>query len=990
MKIKRIILTTLIVAFIVAVSPLAGQDGSSEALLKQAQDHMNLFHYDQAADYAKKACESDPNNWNAFFIAGKCFLKLKKTDDAERYLSKANSLNPQETDIQKALGSIYIGYAKAAQTNGQQAKKLEYQQKACHAYPGATKIWLSLFEQWWESGEYKKIKDEGDFLIKNTGNILSEGEDESLQQSILIVARAYYHDKDYAKTETFLNHASKIRVSNDEIYSLKRELKSHSDENIKKYLDKAYEQANRKQYAEAEKTLVELDKQPGARSGNIPEQIAEIRKILSFNQMKDDIEKLINSQDYEKALVNIEDGLGTLPENEWLTEKQKFVNDKIEEIEAKKSAEEQARHAAENKRKRLKREFEELKEAAEKSEKEGNFDEAIENLNKALKKNPKELSLKDKIKSLTEMSKAAKKRQNEYNSSLAELEDYKNKEDYENCIELAKNMLIEYPEHSETIVVTYTEACLAIENYKEAAKVVEPLADNKQYSAIYNISKGMAAYEAGDNEQASTYLDKVTLEKSKYKSLASKTLMIMFLVKIQWGIYLFIITLVVALSSKLKEGIKNHREASYQKKIERIKESGDYEKNVKFLEERLEKEDVGNLKLVMLLLAAGYQKTGEFEKAYSLINEYLKKDARNPMAKSIAGEAALALGETTPIALEHIQNLLKINESRTDVLLYLANTYMQQQQDHKLAQEYIAKAIVINPSNTEAIFYLAQTYINRQNYNNQSIKVFERAIKANPDKPEYYGGLMENYRAVGNTEMVEKVREIIEQKFPDYFQQSAPQSQQDYYSDPYGTTNQQSYYDTLIPSQSNSNIESNSTLPNMDNLSEQPSLSNQPSTANSFSNIGTMKAEEKSSTDYAVSEAQQQSYFEQAQQPINQQTYFNQPQQQDYFSQMQQQDSNAYNDGPKATVSGTRKNSYFPDYDNIGSAELPSLDSLGEIPTPTAEDLKPTLPNLDLPSSPAPKKASQPQISGPKKNCPHCGAVNSANEYYCTSCGKPF
>ena len=153
--------------------------------------------------------------------------------------------------------------------------------------------------------------------------------------------------------------------------------------------------------------------------------------------------------------------------------------------------------------------------------------------------------------------------------------------------------------------------------------------------------------------------------------------------------------------------------------IERIKESGDYEKNVKFLEERLEKEDVGNLKLVMLLLAAGYQKTGEFEKAYSLINEYLKKDARNPMAKSIAGEAALALGETTPIALEHIQNLLKINESRTDVLLYLANTYMQQQQDHKLAQEYIAKVqlyksiqIIINKAIIAINIQIIENFIN--------------------------------------------------------------------------------------------------------------------------------------------------------------------------------------------------------------------------------------------------------------------------------------
>ena len=114
-----------------------------DTLIKTGRDYSNLFQYDKAYESFKKAIDLDPDNWEANFNAGKVLIKLKRLDEAEKCLIVAKKANPSEIDIQKALGAIYMNFAKVAQTNGQTAKKQEYQLKACHAYQKFGFLYLS-------------------------------------------------------------------------------------------------------------------------------------------------------------------------------------------------------------------------------------------------------------------------------------------------------------------------------------------------------------------------------------------------------------------------------------------------------------------------------------------------------------------------------------------------------------------------------------------------------------------------------------------------------------------------------------------------------------------------------------------------------------------------------------------------------------------------------------------------------------------------------
>ena len=345
------------------------------------------------------------------------------------------------------------------------------------------------------------------------------------------------------------------------------------------------------------------------------------------------------------------------------------------------------------------------------------------------------------------------------------------------------------------------------------------------------------------------------------------------------------------------------------------------------------------MKLVMLLYAAALQKKGEFEQSYKLITDYLKRDARSPLARNIAGETAMSLGLTTPQALEQIQGLLKLNENRKDVVEYLAKAYIGMKADHKLGQEFIAKYVSLNPNDTEALTYLADVYFSRQTYNQQTIKTFEKAIKVCPDKPEYYVALMENNKVLGNQEEASKLQEQISQMFPDYYGDQASAQQPSYDDFDY---NQQPNYDfnQQISNQqqmyAQQNYNQNSAMPN-----DVPS--------NQFAQTNNQNF------DQAIQ--QQQMLYQQQTSP--------------------------------------RNTGAYPDYDSIGSDSLPTLDTLnsnlGNNGDGMANFNDLIQPNKDIVSQePQNNNNAAANFVGPKKNCPHCGAVNPASEYYCNSCGKPF
>lgn len=915
---------------------------SADVLIKTGRDYSNLFQYDKAIESFKKAVEIDPENWEANYYAGITSIKLKKLDDAERFLSKALRLNPTETDIQKALGAIYINQAKVAQTNGQTAKKIELQLKACHAYPAATKVWLSVFEYWWDNNEYNKIKNEGDYLYKNNQQLIDQAEDKSLQQALVMVAKAYYNDGDYNKSETFLNYASKIRAQNEELYGLKRQIKNQAEEKVKKILEQAENEINAKDYKKAIETLKLASKAAISNQSEIENKIENLEKQIEIDKYLSEINALIDKKDYEKAYTKLDEALQNFPENEELLAKNEIVVKAIEEIEEEKDkAEQQKRRAIEAKRMKEEK-INDLKAKAKKLEKEQNYDEAIEKLTQVSKLLPSDTSITSKIEELKISKKKAIERQNNFIKGQSRMQDYFDSKDYENCAENGESLLREFPEHKETISSLLAECYLKLDKYEEAAKAVEPLEKNEQYTDLYNYAKGLYAYKSKNEEEAKTYLELVKQGSSKYKRDASRTLTIMFLTswKAITGISFALLTVIILILPKIKEYFHHSNQVKMANKLERIKESGNYEANFNFLKQRFEKEDVDNMKLVMLLYAAALQKKGDFEQSYKLITDYLKRDARSPLARNIAGETAMSLGLTTPQALEQIQGLLKLNENRKDVVEYLAKAYIGMKADHKLGQEFIAKYVSLNPNDTEALTYLADVYFSRQTYNQQTIKTFEKAIKACPDKPEYYVALMENNKALGNQEEATKLQEQISQMFPDYYGGQASAQQPSYDNFDY---NQQPNYD----------------------FNQQISNQQQMYAQQNYNQNSAMPSNDVPSNQYAQANNQN---FDQA---IQQQ------------QMLYQQQASPRNTGA------------YPDYDSIGSDSLPTLDALnsnlGNNSDGMANFNDLIQPNKDIVSQePQNNNNAAANFVGPKKNCPHCGAVNPASEYYCNSCGKPF
>ena len=926
-----------------------------DSLIKTGRDYSNLFQYDKALESFKKAIELEPNNWEANFNAGKAAIKLKRLDDAEKYLVTAKQANPTEIDIQKALGAIYMNFAKAAQTNGQTAKKIEYQLKACHAYPGATKVWLSVFEQWWDNNEYKKIKAEGDYLYKNNSALFDEGEDKNLQQALVMVAKAYYNDGEYNKSEEFLNYASKIRQPNDELYGLKRQIKNQAEEKVKKILEQAESEIEKKEYSKAIETLKRASKAAVSNQTEIENRIENLEKQIQINNYLEEIDKLIGKEDYENAYTKLDEALQNFPDNEDLQKKNEKVVKALEEIQDAKDKAEEAKRRKEDAKRQREDSIKNFKNEAKKYEKEKLYDEAIDSLSKALKLNPSDKEIAKKIEDLKIDKKKALERQNQYVKELSAMQDSFDSKDYESAAQTGEELLRKYPENKETISNLLAESYLNLEKYEEAAKAVIPLENNEQYQDLYNFSKGLYEYKQGNQEEAQKYLELVKKGTSKYKSKASSTLIVMMLTswKAITGISIVLITIIILILPKIKEYLKHSRQAGINTKLEKIKESGNYEANYDFLKQRFEKEDADNMKLVMLLYSAALQKKGEYDQAYKIITDYLKRDSRSPLARNVAGETAMALGLSTPVALEQIQGLLKLNENRTDVIEYLGKTYMQLKADHKLGQEYIAKYVSLNPNDTEALTYLADTYFSRQTYNQQTIKTFEKAIKVCPDKAEYYVALMENHKAVGNTEESEKLKALINEKFPDYYGSSNASQSPDYNS--YGYNQPQGY-------------DYNQQQPNYD-FSQQTSAQQQ-----MYANLSNNQEQFNSLPDYNSIEPAVQNNAD-PMQSQNSQGYY------PSYSQQPQM--------PQAS-SAPRQNSYYPDYDSIGADSLPSIDALTGNGDGLANFSDLIQPNKNIVSQEPQQQSSAPQVMGPKKNCPHCGAVNPAGEYYCNSCGKPF
>ena len=922
------LLLLLLVMLISCMAPLCAQKqiGASEELTKKAKDHLNLFQYEQALKLLKQAMDLEPDNWEPWFLAGRAFIKMKKEAEAEKFLVKALKLNQSELEIQKTLGALYIMNAKAAQTKGQTDEMAGFLHKACQAYPGGTKIWQSLLEHWWKTGEYEKIKKEGDLIVKSNSAALEEADDQSLQTALIIVAKAYYRDGDFVMTKTFLDHAGKIRAHNEDMYALKRELSNKAEENVKRLVDDARKSSEKGDYSKALELLQNASKMPGAKSSDILELMEKIEKEASQKQSIKDIDAMIAAKKYEEALEKLHEATQEFPENKEMAERLTSVSGIVEKIRTE-EAKANAAVIAEKKRKmELTRQLQLFIKEGEENGRKKNFDMAAMSYEKALALAPDNKDLPALIAEMKQKAAKARERQNAFSVKFNEFDNLFSASNYEECYNRGKELLSEFPEHNKAISAIFAETCLKTGRYTEAREAIITLEGDPEHETLYDYIIGMVSYSEGERDKALEHLTRVKNRNSSFRTDVSSSIYWIYLYKVQFGIYILMLGLAFPAVKAGKEALANWKATSMINKIEKIKETGNYEANLDFLEERFAREDTPNPKQVQVMLAEALLRTGNPQRAYELANSLLKKDARNPLARRIAGEGALILEDSSPTGLEHVQGLLKIDETRKDVILYLARVYIRQQADHKMAQDFILKAISINPADVESVVYLADVFIKRQTYNQQSLKIFERSIKAAPEVPEYYMAIIENYHRLDNVPEAQKWREMAAARFP---------AQEEFMEDrPRASTGQnRSGLRLKTGNEPAAKPASPGAFPDYDSIG---SDSNQPATAGGFpdyENIG--------NNAYPVQTPGAGAF-------PDYENIGNEP-------------------GMPAAPSGGG----FPDYDSIGD---------------DSENLLPPL----KPSPPAaPPAAKQPTPSGPQKNCPHCNAVNSLKDYYCNTCGKP-
>lgn len=751
--------------FLLACHPGNCQPGAADPLIKKAKDHLNLFQYDQAQTLLNQATQLEPDNWEPWFLAGRAFMKQKKEAQAEKFLQKAIQLNPNEIEVQKALGALYIFFAKEAQTAGKSAEMTDFMHKACKAYPGGTKIWQSLMENWWKTGAFDKIKQEGDLVLKANNAALEQGDDKSLQTALVIVARAYYQEGDIINTQKYIDSASKIREHNDDLYSIKRDLKGKADESIRKLVDQANASFNKGEYDKALELLQTANKTPGSKS-DVSELMEKIEREAGLMKVLKELDALIEAGKFEPALEKLEEASLAYPDEERITSKLELVRGKVDKIKADAAKARAEQIAAKRQKLDRKQQYEFfLKETAEQESKH-NYDIAIISLEKALKLFPEQETIKQRIEELKAKAKEAKALKDAFAVNMAELEKLFNSGNFSDGYNEAKKMLSQYSSDDlsrKKIAVIHAELCLNLDKNDEAKKMLVDFEEDKDKQNLYQYIKGMVAYREGNRDEALETLKKVS---SGFRSDIGSTIWWIYLYKYQAGLYIVMIILIFPAIRIGKSTLATWKTSRMLRKIEAIKESGKYEENLRFLEERYAQDDTPNPKQIAVMLAEALLRTNNIQRSYEVASALLKKDNRNANARRIAGEACLQLQDTSPSGMEYIQGLLKIDGSRKPVVLFLAKTYMQSKADHKMAQDFIQEAIAFNPGDTEAIAYLADTYIKRQTFNQQTVKVFEKAIKAAPEVPDYYHGLIENYRKIDNPGEAERWLEAARAKFP--------------------------------------------------------------------------------------------------------------------------------------------------------------------------------------------------------------------------------
>lgn len=753
----------LLLAIIASPHFSYAQMGASDALIKRARDHINLFQYDQARSLLMQAIQAQPDNFEPYYLIGRALIRQKKEAEAENFLKKALELNPSHDECRKALGAVYVKLARDAQATNKTAQMAEYIHQACRTYPEGTKMWLNLLEIWWNSGEYDKIIAEGDLIVSSNRRTLQQGDDKNLQSALVIVARTHFRKGDYAAAERFIKDASSIKHSNEELYSMRRDIRNRNEERTRKVVEEAQtllEQGNFQRATE----LIQEALRTGGSSSELQELLAQAETRAAVIRISNDSDRLAAQNKMEEALNLLSDAALRFPEETEITTRLTAIHAQVDELKAKQAEERARKLAARHQLMEREKTLNFYNNEAREHERNKDYSLAAISYEKALDLDSDNEELKAKISEMRNNASLQAKRLQEFSIAFAQLESHFSANRNSEAWEQGQTLYNKYTEHRDRLAPLLAETALKLNKFDQARNYAILFEDDTELSDLYSYICGVVAYQKSERNLALEHFKNIRT--SSFRPGIFTIKIRIYLYKFQVGIYIFMLILLFPAIRMVKDMLKKHKERRILNKIDAIKQSGKYEQNLDFLAERFTKEDTANPKQIAIMYSEALLRNGQTQRSYEIISNLLKKDSRNPHAKRIAGEACLKLEDSSPMGLEHIQNLYKIDETRKDVVSFLAKTYMRLQADHKLAQDFILKYISLYPSDAEALVFMADLIIKKKNYSSQTVKILERTINTAPEVPEYYCALIDNYRHTGNEDDANKVLETARNKFP--------------------------------------------------------------------------------------------------------------------------------------------------------------------------------------------------------------------------------
>ena len=770
---------TLVAVILVIQWSSAVFAGPEQNFIKKGRDYFGLFQYDQARENFNKAIALDPTSGEAQFYLGLCLRKLNQSDAAMKAFERAHELDAENTGCSKALAAMYIQLAKDQKAAGKRGKTITFLSKACNAYPQNCHNWISLLELLQQDRKWNEIMKCGPVIKKANRDALDIGDDKDLQSALIAVANAFKEQQDHVRAREYINLAGMIRQPNEELLKLKQELTDHSKDVASNFLEKGRGLYEKKKPKEA---LDALAKAQGADPGNqeINDLIDKIRHEVTLSDFTKTADKAEQKGDFDAAIESLKQALTFAENDPAITARIASITDYIEKrdraVLRKKAIDLADRQVAMEKKLKL----DVILKNARESEKRGKFDQALINYKQALAIDADNAEIKAAAEKAEKSAEDQKARLEKFSERIDKAEDLIKQDRHDEAYAILKELAEEPLNPQEKILPAFISTCLKLSNLDEADSLTKKLAalqassdESDETADAVNYFTGTIAYLRGNLAAAREPLNKIYDKNRNYSPELNGMIWGLRYDKYKWGLFLTAFFISIKL---IKVGIElfgKLKKVRAEAAVERALSSGQYDKIIPVLEAKLNDGSfIENRKQLLLALAEAYLKKGRFQDALQRANEVIQKENRNAPAMRIMGEAYFQTGETASDAIEKIYNLFKLDESRKELLTFLANHFRSIQADHKLAIEVLTKHFSFFPDDQETVFYLADLFLKRQSFQAGNQRVFERATRLNPDVPEYFQGSIQCLMQAGKGDEANRVLEKAQEKWPgsDLFQ----------------------------------------------------------------------------------------------------------------------------------------------------------------------------------------------------------------------------